>query len=168
MARTSSIVRTCCVWCTDWPVVAWRGRDESLRGLPLVVREREGSRELVRAASVEARAEGVRRGMRRREAEALCPGVTIVDADLALEARAFETVARAVEALTPRVVLERPGVCAFPTRGPARYFGGDEGLARRVAAEVSGVLADALANDDDLVRVGIADGSFAARLAARQ
>jgi protein ImuB len=166
-AMASSIVRTCCVWCTDWPVVAWRGRDEALRGVPLVVRERDGSREIVRAASTEARAEGVRRGMRRREAEALCPGVTIVDADLALEARAFEQVARAVEALTPRVVLERPGVCAFPTRGPARYFGGDDGLARRVASEVGGALADALAEDGDLVRVGIADGAFAARLAAR-
>jgi protein ImuB len=168
MSESSSIVRTCCVWCTDWPIVAWRGRDEALRGVPLVVRERDGSRELVRAASVEARAEGVRRGMRRREAEALCPAVTIVDVDHALEARAFEQVARAVEALTPRVVLERPGVCAFPTRGPARYFGGDEGLARRVASEVGGALADALADDVDLVRVGIADGAFAARLAARQ
>jgi protein ImuB len=155
------------VWCTDWPVVAWRSRDEALCGVPFVVREREGTRELVRAASAEARAEGVRRGMRRREAEALCPGVTIVDADLALEARAFERVARAVEALTPRVVLERPGVCAFPTRGPARYFGGDEGLARRVTSEVGGALADALTDDGDLVRVGIADGAFAARLAAR-
>ncbi len=67
--------------------------------------------------------------MRRREAEARCPGVVVVDADLALEARTFELVARAVETVTPRVVLDRPGRCSFPTRGPSRYFGGDDELA---------------------------------------
>jgi protein ImuB len=159
-----SPVRTCCVWCTDWPVIALRRRDPGLRTQPVAVRERIGSRELVRAASAEARAQGVARGMRRREAEALCPGIAIVDADLALEARAFEVVARAVETLTPRVVLERPGLCAFPTRGPARYFGGDHGL----AAQTRDAVADVLGDDRDDVRVAIADGVFAARLAARQ
>jgi protein ImuB len=65
--------------------------------------------------------------------------------------------------LTPRVVLDRPGRCAFPTRGPARYFGGDDGLAARVHDTVAAVLDDA-----GEVRVGIADGEFAARLAARR
>jgi protein ImuB len=94
---------------SDWPVVAARRRDESLRSVPVVVRERVGSRELVRAASTEARAEGVTRGMRRREAEAQCPGVVCIDTDESLEARAFEVVARAIEVLTPRLVLDRPG-----------------------------------------------------------
>jgi protein ImuB len=155
--------RTCCVWCTDWPVLALRRRDPSLRSLPVAVCERDGSREVVRAASTEARANGVARGMRKREAEAHCPGITIAAADLAFEARTFEAVARAIETLTPRVVLERPGICAFPTRGPARYFGGDHGLARRARD----VVADVLGDDDEHIRVAIADGVFAARLAAR-
>jgi protein ImuB len=153
--------RTCAVWVPDWPVVAVRRRDPSLQSRPVVVRERIGARDLVRAASADARAEGVTRGMRRREAEARCPTAAVVDADPALEARAFELVARAVEALTPRVVLDRPGRCAFPTRGPARYFGGDEPLAQRVHDAVREVLeAD--------IRIGIADGEFAAGLAARR
>jgi protein ImuB len=73
-------------------------------------------------------------------------------------------VARAVETVTPRVVLERPGICAFPTRGPSRYFGGDHGLARHVRDVVAAVLGD----DAGAVRVAIADGAFAARLAAHQ
>jgi protein ImuB len=150
--------RTCSVWCPDWPIVAARTRDPDLAGVPVVVRERIGSRDLVRAASAEARANGVGRGMRRREAEARCPGVVVVEADLALEARTFESVARAVETITPRVVLDRPGRCAFPTRGPSRYFGGDHALGLRVR-DVVGV---------DDVRVGIADGEFAAGLAARR
>ena len=31
---------------------------------------------------------------------------------------------RAVEQLTPLLVLDRPGRLSFPTRGPSRYFGG--------------------------------------------
>ena len=118
----------------------------------------------MRAASAEARAAGVTRGMRRREAEARCPDAVCVDADEANEARTFEAVARAVEVFTPRVVLDRPGRCEFPTRGPSRYFGGDDALAERIREGVTGVLGP----DGDDVRVGIADGVFVARLAARR
>ena len=158
------MTRTGCVWCPDWPVIAARRRDDALRDVPVVVRERVGSRDVVRAASAEARADGVTRGMRRREAEARCPEAVCVDADEANEARTFEVVARAVEVFTPRVVLERPGRCEFPTRGPARYFGGDDQLAGRVRDAV----VDALGPDGNDVRIGIADGVFTARLAARK
>src|SRR5262249_19806140 len=103
-ARRVAMTRTACVWCPDWPVIAARRRDESLRSVPVVVRERIGSRDLVRACSQEARANGVTRGMRRREAEALCPEAVCIDADEANEARTFEVVARAIEVFTPRVV----------------------------------------------------------------
>jgi protein ImuB len=102
--------------------------------------------------------------MRRREAEAQCPDAVCIAADAALEARTFEIVARAVEVFTPRVVLDRPGLCAFMTRGPSRYFGGDEALAGRVRDGVAAALGD----PDPDIRVGVADGGFAARLAARR
>ena len=164
----SKTTRTGCVWCPDWPVIAARkhaadiGADD-LRTRPVIVRERVGSRDIVRCASADARAVGVARGMRRREAEARCPEAVCVDADEANEARTFEVVARAIEVFTPRVVLERPGRCEFPTRGPSRYFGGDDALAAQIRAGVSA----ALGPDGDDVRVGIADGVFVARLAAR-
>jgi len=157
------MTRTGCVWCPDWPVVAARRHDEALRTVPVVVRARAGSRDVVRAASAEARAAGVTRGMRRREAEACCPDAVCVDADEAGEVRAFEIVARAVERFTPRLVLDRPGRCAFPTRGPSRYFGGDEPLAQQVREAVS----DTLGPDGDDVRIGIADGLFTAQCATR-
>ncbi len=165
-ATSSPVSRTGCVWCPDWPVIAARRRadDADLRNRPLIVRERVGSRDIVRAASAEARATGVTRGMRRREAEARCPGAVCVDADEANEARMFEVVARAVEVFTPRVVLDRPGRCEFPTRGPSRYFGGDDALASQIRAGV----ATALGPDGADVRIGIADGVFVARLAARR
>jgi protein ImuB len=161
--------RTGCVWCPDWPVIAARKHADGLgvdglRNRPLIVRERVGSRDIVRAASAEARASGVTRGMRRREAEARCPEAVCVDADEANEARTFEVVARAVEVFTPRVVLERPGRCEFATRGPSRYFGGDDAL----VAQIRSGVATALGPDGADVRIGIADGVFVARLAARR
>ena len=112
------------------------------------------------SASAEAREEGVTTGLRRREAETRCPGLVVADADPQVEARAFEAVARAIEAFTPRLALDRPGRLTFPTRGPARYFGGDESLARLVHAAVAEVgVVDA--------RLGVADGAFTAGLAAR-
>jgi protein ImuB len=153
------------VQCVDWPVVVARLADPTLRGIPVVVRERVGARDLVRAASQEARVEGVRAGMRRREAEACCGEAAVVDADPSAEARAFEVVARAVEAFTPRVELHEPGRLGFPTRGPSRYFGGDDALSALVLDAVHAAMRDTGVTVG--ARVGIADGRFAARLAAR-
>jgi protein ImuB len=150
-------VRTLCLWCPDWPIVAARAVAAAPPEGPVAIVEQQR----VRAVSADAREEGVRIGTRRREAEAACPGITVLDADGAVEARTFEPVARAVEAITPRLVIDRPGLLAFPTRGPSRYHGGDGGLVEHVrAAVVAAGIADA--------RFGVADGGFAAGLAARR
>jgi protein ImuB len=156
--------RTCALWCPDWPVVAARRADPALAGVPVVVVDASpnaGRRgKVVVSASAEARADGVAVGLRVREAEARCAGLVVLDADEAADARAFELVVRAVEQLVPRLVLERPGQLSFPTRGPSRYFGGDDALVDRIVACVRELdVAD--------VRAGIAEGTFAAGLAAR-
>jgi protein ImuB len=153
-------VRTACLWCPDWPVVALRARDPALRDAPVAVVERAERGLVVVAASTEASAEGVSLGLRRREAEARCPGLTVAEADPQVEARAFERVARAIETFTPRFVLDEPGRVSFPTRGPSRYFGGDTAMAVRCLDAVRAIgITDA--------RVGVADGGFAAALAAQ-
>src|SRR5436190_9389144 len=145
--------RTLVVWCPDWPVVAAGfAADE-----PVAVVHANR----VMACSAAARAEGVRRGLRRREAQGRCPALTVVEHDPSGAARAFEPVVAAVEEFAPGVEIVRPGVCAVGTRGPSRYFGGDEALSAKVAATVAEVASVA-------GLVGIADGTFAARLAARQ
>ena len=161
-----------CLWCPDWPVVAARRSDPGLVGVPVVVLDRG----FVLAASAEARAEGVRRGLRRREAEARCPGLVTRPVDPAGEARAFETLSRAVEQLAPRLALDRPGLLSVPTRGPSRYFGGDEAFAARLLGQVAELLTGppgprrpaSGGAGPDAARVGVADGVFAARLAARR
>jgi protein ImuB len=143
------MTRTLVVWCPDWPVTAAGHSPEEPVAVLFANR--------VVACSAVARAGGVRRGLRRRQAEARCPGLQLVADDPDGEARAFEPVVAEVEAFCPRVEIVRPGVCAVATRGPSRYFGGDEALAALVT--------EAVAHVDG--RAGIADGPFAAELAAR-
>ena len=73
-------------------------------------------------------------------------------------ARAFERVVSLVEDLCPKVEVLWPGACAIAARGPARYFGGEEALAGKIIEAVTG--------GGFACQAGIADGLFAARLAA--
>jgi len=138
------------VWCPDWPVVAAGARPGDLAAVVHANR--------VVACSPAARAEGVRPGLRRREAQSRCPELELLAHDPARDARAFEPVLVAVERLTPWVEVLQPGECAFPARGAARYHGGEPALALTVTAAVHGWSG---------CRVGVADGTFAASLAAR-
>ena len=72
------------------------------------------------------------------------------------EARRFvQVVARAGE-ICPWVHPIRLGVCALPARGPARFFGGEEMVVRHLVEAV-----------EEGASAGVADGLFAAILAAR-
>lgn len=154
-SSTTGPERCCAVWVPDWPIVA--------AGVAVDEAAAVFHSNRVTASSVAARQHGVVRHLRRREAQSRCPHLTIIDADPEREARRFEAVAAELDDLTPRVELSRPGLAAFLTRGPSRYFGGDESLAAKTRALVDGVLPGHVS-----CRVGIADGAFAARRAARQ
>src|SRR3982750_1872834 len=123
------------VWCPDWPVIAAEIVEGVVAAGPVVVLH--GNR--VVACSETARLEGVRRGLRRREAQSRCPQVVVVEHDPARDARAFEPVVAAVEELAPGgevlrpgVWVRRPGGCAFAARGPAGYYGSEPAAAERI------------------------------------
>ncbi|MEU4193854.1 DNA polymerase Y family protein [Kribbella sp. NPDC026611] len=140
------------MWVPDWPVVA-AGRGV---GEPVAVLEKGK----VLATSAAARAEGVRRGQRARDAQSRCPELVVLKYDPVLDARAFDPVIACLEAIIPGVQVIRPGMCALKARGPARFYGSEE-----LAAEK---LLDRLETFDiPGSRVGIADGPFAAEQAAR-
>ncbi|MFE7530113.1 DNA polymerase Y family protein [Kitasatospora sp. NPDC057542] len=179
--------RVLVVWCPDWPVAAVTGDD------PVAVIE--GGRIL--ACSAGARAAGVRQGQRLKLAQRLCPELELRDRDPEAETRRFEPVVAAVEAFTPRVEVIRPGLCAIPVKGPGRYFDGEEALAGKVGRAVADALGQPLVPDAvpgavvveerraavpqaqgtaapqaqgtaaPQAQVGVADGLFAAVLAAR-
>ncbi|MFT4124470.1 MAG: DNA polymerase Y family protein [Microbacteriaceae bacterium] len=146
--------RTIVLWCPDWPITAAFPASTAV-AVALVA---DG---VVAACSAAARAAGVRRGMRMRDAHARCPGLLVHAHDPGLEARAFEPVLRRLEALSPGVQPLRPGLVALGARGPERYYGGE----RAAALALCGAL-DELGIPGSLA--GIADGPFAAEQAARQ
>src|SRR5918993_563902 len=145
------------VWCPDWPVVAAGAPPGSLTAVVHANR--------VVACSEAARAEGVRPGLRRREAQSRCPELELLAHD--------------------------------PARGAARYHGGEPALALTLTATVHAAITGRGGPPVDRggpgdgrggppvdrggpgdgrggppvdrggCRVGIADGTFAAGLAAR-
>src|SRR6266508_3608568 len=148
------MARVLAIWCPDWPVAA--------AGVPATEPVAVLDAGRVLACSLAARAEGVRPGQRRRQAQECCPELELIAHDPDRDARAFEPVLVAVESLTPRIEVLRPGECAFPARGAARYHGGEATLTAKVLATVDQVLGVL-----GRCQVGIADGRFAASLAAR-
>ncbi|KGM10371.1 DNA repair nucleotidyltransferase, partial [Cellulomonas bogoriensis 69B4 = DSM 16987] len=148
--------RTAAVWVPDWPVVAAMSAQEVPAHRPTVVHD--GRR--VTAVSAGARAHGVRRGMRRRHAQEVCPDLVLLGLDPGRDVRAFEPVAEAVESVVPGVEVARPGLLLLPAGGAARYHGSEPALAGRLVDAVG-------ERTGHEAQVGVADGPGAAVLAAR-
>ena len=169
--------RTLVLWVPDWPVHAYRreraaseaetaNSADPARGAgsgtagsgdgPVALL---AGRRVV-ACSPAARAEGVRPGLREREARTRCPDLEIAAHDPEVDARRFAPVLAAIERLVPGVDPLRPGLCAMRGRGPSRYYGGEAAAARALIG-----LASELGLEG--ARVGVADGLFAAEQAAR-
>ena len=87
------------------------------------------------------------------------PRVLVLRCPELREPEVFERVISVLAGFCPAVEAVEPGVCAFGARGPARYFGGEPVLAGKIIAAVAGVGVQG--------RIGVADGLFAALLAAR-
>jgi hypothetical protein len=99
-----------------------------------------------------------------------CPGL-LEEGPRGEEARRFARVLARAGELCPWLHPVRLGVGALPARGPARFFGGEEAVVARLAAVIGAL--DEVDNLEDVdkvgeeAKIGIADGLFAAMLAAR-
>jgi protein ImuB len=142
------------VWCPDWSVVAALEEAGRSSRSPAAVL----SANVVEVCNGPARAEGVRRGQRRRDAQARCPELLLLPANPDRDARAFEPVLATVEDLRPGVAALRPGLLAV--RAPGSWYGTEADA----AATVCQALVEAEVWD---VRIGIADDLFTAEQAAR-
>ena len=147
--------RVMVAWCPDWPVLAAAAELGLAGSAPIAVIEAGA----VRACSEPARRDGVRRGMRRRDATAHCPELVLVPHSPERDARTFETVLGAIEQVSASVTPIRPGLCALAV--PSRFYGGE--------AEAAAVVAERLVAEGVWdCRLGIADSIFTAEQAARQ
>ncbi|WP_157181233.1 DNA polymerase Y family protein [Actinopolymorpha alba] len=174
-------VRTVVVWCPDWPVIA-ASRDAGIAADAAIAVLDRGR---VFACSEAARRSGVRRELRIREAQSRCPDLVVLPYDPAIDAREFEPVVTAVEALAPGVEIIRPGMCALGARGPSRYYASSRATSPDTEAALAGAepsgragatrgewafaqtLRAHLEEAGFACVIGIADGPFAAEQAAR-
>lgn len=168
-------MRTLVVWCPDWSVTAaLLERRDAEAGAEASGAARAPVSAAAPAAvlasnrvvvcNAAAREEGVRRGQRRRDAQARCPELVLLAAGPDRDARWFEPVLAAVEELRPGVAPLRPGLLAVPA--PGRFF---------ARAGVDGEEAAAALLAEHLVaagvwdcRFGVADDLYAAERAARR
>lgn len=150
-----TVSRVLALWCMDWPAVAAAATAGLAATDPVAVTLANR----VIACSAAARAVGVRRGLRRREAQARCPHLHVVTADPARDARHFEAVTAAVDEVVPRAEVLRPGLLVVSIRGASRYFGSEQEAAER--------LVDAVAAAGAECQTGIADELATAVFAAR-
>jgi hypothetical protein len=91
-----------------------------------------------------------------------CPGLGVPDEDDGGEQlRRFGRVVDALSSVCPWVDAVRPGVCTLPIKGPTRYFGTEEAVLAQVTETATAALGDGA------LRLGVAEGVFAAALAAR-
>lgn len=147
-------VRMHVLWFPDWPLRAALGTAPPHPPTALVY----GG--VVAACTESARAHGVRIGQRKRLAQSRLPSLRILLHDPAQDERAFVPVLRLIEECAPGALLLRPGLAAIRSRGISRYHGGEE----HAALALQESLAEAGYPE---LRVGVADGTFTAELAAR-
>lgn len=155
--------RVIALWLPDWPVTAFlRTSARELGGEAVDPRRPIAVLHANRVVSCSpaARAAGVRRDQRRRDAQSACPDLLVVAADPDRDERAFHDVLRLLEELSPGAEPLQPGLAVLRARGPARFYGGEDAAARTLVAalEEAGYPG---------ARAGVADGVFTAEQAAR-
>lgn len=161
---TRTATRIAAVIVPDWPLVAALDRHQRRTDSPPVDLALDPvilvDQHRVTHAGTAAQRAGALPGMRRRAARAACPDALVLEGDRESESALFELVAAAVDTVAAGVDVLRPGTLLMAARGPARHHGGEPVLAERIIDAV----ADLTGWD---CSVGIADGPFAALLAAR-
>lgn len=147
--------RVMAVLCPDWPVHS----AIRLHGLPAEAPIAIIETGRVYSSSVAARAEGVRTGLKLREAQSRCPELLVLPRKPDEEARSFEPVLAGLEEFVTGLQVLRPGSCALKAKGPAAYYGSEEEAALWLLDRLDelGVTA---------ARIGVADGVFTAEIAA--
>ncbi|AWB81321.1 DNA polymerase [Corynebacterium yudongzhengii] len=144
-------LRIAALWFPDWPAQAARLVTEKVGPLAVVARHR------VRVCSQGARALGIRRGMKVRQAQALCPQLHVIDNDPERDARVFVPIADGLDDVVASIEVMRPGLIAV-----------DAGSAERFHGERAGeMLLDAAGYRGIDVFIGAADEITTAVLAAR-
>lgn len=150
-------MRVLALWFPDWPVQAVRLDQEEKNQLshPIAI----AAQHRIVVCGMAARNHGVRRGMKVRQAQALCPELEVVDADVDRDARMFEGIVESLDEVASSIEVLRPGLVVVDAGAAARYRGSESIVAH--------MLIDAAARQGIDVFAGVADDITTAVIAAR-
>jgi len=140
-------MRVAAVWFPDWPIQA-----VAQPGPVLIARNHA-----VLVCDSAARRVGIRRGMRLRQAQAICPEIKVVEANPDRDGAAFAEIAVGLDAVASSVEVLRPGLAIVDAGAALRYHG----------PEALEMLADATAHAGFDSTLGVADEIATAIIAAR-
>lgn len=157
-------MRVAALWFPDWSVQAFRleqGRVAAsdadaatsvTAAAPVIIARQHAVLTCCRVA----RAAGVRRGMRLRQAQALCPEAVVAEHNPERDGALFAGVVSALDAVASSIEVLRPGLVVVDAAAAARFHGGED---TAVEMLIDAALFDYL--------VGVADEIATAVIAAR-
>ncbi len=119
-----------------FPIAVARVVEPRLRGRPVAVALPHSERSLITCVSLEARQEGVYRGMPVSSARALCPHLKVISPNPDLTQRAYHAVEKLAACYTPVWEPARPGHIYLDLTGTERLWGRAKDTAYRLNREV--------------------------------
>jgi protein ImuB len=157
--------RVVSVWLPMWPTDRWRrhqckaGGAAQDRAAPVVTRSHDGRRLVIGAADAAAQALGLRSGLPLAQAQAMRPGLTVIDADPAADAADLRDLAGWCQRYAPLTAADPPAGIRIDSTGADHLQGGE--------AAMLADLRDRLARSGFTARLAVADTPGAAWALAR-
>jgi protein ImuB len=134
-------------------------RQPELTGTPFVLAAPERGRMVVRAASTEAEANGIGKGMVVADARAVLPGLQVIDDDPELAGKLLDALAEWALRYTPIAAIDLPDGLVLDASGCSHLWGGEAAYLKDIVTRLRGSGYD--------VRAGMADTIGAAWAASR-
>src|SRR5699024_6309406 len=110
--------RIAALWFPDWPIQAAQIEDSSLTGAISEVRHQH-----VKVCNRAARVAGVKRGMRLRQAQAICSEATVVEANEVRDGALFAVIASSLDDVASSVEVLRPWMVIVDAGAAERFQG---------------------------------------------
>ncbi|MHA2788137.1 Y-family DNA polymerase [Corynebacterium sp. S7] len=148
-------MRVAALWFPDWPIQAARLSAEDSLVEPLAI----GEQHRIKVCSSVSRAQGVRRGMKVRAAQAVCPSLTVLENDTDRDGRMFSSLAASFDDVASSVEVLRPGLVLVDVAAAAKFHGSE--------ATALEMLLDAAARKGIDAMAGVADEIATAIIASR-
>ena len=148
-------MRVAAVWFPDWPIQAARLEAGDKLTEPLAI----GAHHRIKVVSQEARKLGIRRGMKVRHAQSVCPDLTVVEDNPDRDGRMFAALAASFDDVAASVEVLRPGLVVVDIAAAGTFHGSEE--------KATEMLIDAASRPGIDPLTGVADEIATAVIAAR-